>query len=239
MIDRNKFESLADALASVEDLDKVKAALVREQVIRQCVKETGESREIVVEMLGAFDSMAQEAVTALTDGDPTTLREALIRYVESLQPLLNDDPNDEEARTRGEVVDALSAILAYPFPEADQEPPVVLQPAPDTTRVLVEVAWNGTYYQPAERFAMVETWIRSALSDRDDSPEPTIRDLDGRDVEVVRTLGDSSTSVAPGLTCTHGAAVAEESPSVFHGAAPVRTFTDGCQSYGPYRNETP
>lgn len=40
------------------------------------------------------------------------------------------------------------------------------------------------------------------------------------------------------ITCDHGAAVTSQSPSVFDGAAPVRTFSDGCQSYGPYAGET-
>ena len=37
-------------------------------------------------------------------------------------------------------------------------------------------------------------------------------------------------------TCDHGAAVAEESRSAFEGAEPVRTYADGCQSFGPYRS---
>lgn len=41
------------------------------------------------------------------------------------------------------------------------------------------------------------------------------------------------------LTCHHGAAVTNETPSVFEGAAPVRDFADGCQSYGPYAGENP
>lgn len=40
------------------------------------------------------------------------------------------------------------------------------------------------------------------------------------------------------LTCHHGAAVTNETPSVFEGAAPVRDFADGCQSYGPYAGES-
>lgn len=33
----------------------------------------------------------------------------------------------------------------------------------------------------------------------------------------------------------HGAQVADETPSAFSGAGPIRTYTDGCQSYGPYK----
>lgn len=35
--------------------------------------------------------------------------------------------------------------------------------------------------------------------------------------------------------CKHGSPVKDESPSVFDGADPVRTFEDGCFSVGPYR----
>lgn len=35
--------------------------------------------------------------------------------------------------------------------------------------------------------------------------------------------------------CDHGAQVADETPSAFSGAGPIRTYTDGCQSYGPYK----
>ena len=35
-------------------------------------------------------------------------------------------------------------------------------------------------------------------------------------------------------TCEHGTALIETAPSVTKGAAPLRTYADGCQSYGPY-----
>lgn len=34
--------------------------------------------------------------------------------------------------------------------------------------------------------------------------------------------------------CEHGTKVVKSTPSVFDGADPVRTYADGCQSYGPY-----
>lgn len=57
-------------------------------------------------------------------------------------------------------------------------------------------------------------------------------------------LGTAKAALTPDalpddITCDHGAAVTKEDPSVFEGAAPVRTFADGCQSYGPYATETP
>jgi hypothetical protein len=43
----------------------------------------------------------------------------------------------------------------------------------------------------------------------------------------------------PGPTCDHGATVAEQEPSAFSGAEPIRTYSDGCQSYGPYSSDGP
>jgi hypothetical protein len=40
-----------------------------------------------------------------------------------------------------------------------------------------------------------------------------------------------------GPPCEHGAPVTEETPSAFAGAKPIRTYADGCQSYGPYQSE--
>jgi hypothetical protein len=40
----------------------------------------------------------------------------------------------------------------------------------------------------------------------------------------------------PDRTCDHGLPVVEETPSVFEDGTPVRTYEDGCQSVGPYRN---
>lgn len=101
--------TLAEALAEESDLDAVVKALARETVIRHMMAETGEPREIVAEQIDALSSMDQEAVLDLTEGEPTTLRDALGRYVDAIQP-------DDTGET---VVDALNAILAHPFPEGD------------------------------------------------------------------------------------------------------------------------
>jgi hypothetical protein len=37
--------------------------------------------------------------------------------------------------------------------------------------------------------------------------------------------------------CEHRAPVTRQEPSVFDGAEPVRTYSDGCQSYGPYSSD--
>jgi hypothetical protein len=55
-----------------------------------------------------------------------------------------------------------------------------------------------------------------------------VRRLSAADaVELTRRLND-------GRTCQHGSPVVSANPSVFEDAEPVRTFEDGCQSYGPY-----
>lgn len=50
-------------------------------------------------------------------------------------------------------------------------------------------------------------------------------------------LGPHPDCPAHSLKCEHGASVVREDPSAFEGAEPVRTFADGCQSYGPYSTE--
>lgn len=107
MIDRNRYESLADAMASVDDLGKVRDALIREETIRHVMRESGEDRKTVTDMIDAMDSMDQEAVLDLTEGEPTTLADALARYVEALEA---SDPDPE--RIAGE----LHALLSYPWP---------------------------------------------------------------------------------------------------------------------------
>lgn len=115
MIDRNKYESLADALASVDDLEAVKRALIKETAIREVVRESGETREVVTQMIDATESMGQEAVLALTDGEPTTLRDALERYLDRLERALEGDPGS----TLGDVAGELGALLAYPWTEEE------------------------------------------------------------------------------------------------------------------------
>lgn len=101
---------LAEELAQVEDLAAYREALVREQAIREVMAESGESREIVVEMIDSLDAMAEDAVLELTEGQPTTLRDALSRYVDDLEPRHGD-----YAMTHT-VAGDLSALLNYPWP---------------------------------------------------------------------------------------------------------------------------
>lgn len=108
MIDRNKYESLADALASVDDLEEVKRAVVRESAIRGAMKDTGEDRQTVTETMDAMEATGQEAVLDLTEGEPTTLADALDRYVDELK-------KRDELQPRDLITSELTAILAYPW----------------------------------------------------------------------------------------------------------------------------
>lgn len=90
-----------------EDLDAIGRALIRERVIRKIMIDTGESREIVVEQADAAESMGQEAVLELTEGEPTTLADALRRYAE-----------EAETRIGGwwvQVAEELTTLLNYPW----------------------------------------------------------------------------------------------------------------------------
>jgi hypothetical protein len=101
-----------EGLLEEADLEAVKRALAREQVIRDAMAETGESREIVAEMVDAHTSMDQEAVLDLTEGEPTTLRDGLEQFVAELERRMEGDPGS----TFGEVLDGLNALLSYPWP---------------------------------------------------------------------------------------------------------------------------
>ena len=90
-----------------------KRALIQETTIRQVMAETGEDRKTVTDMMAAMGSMGQEAVLDLTEGEPTTLAEALQRYVDTLEQAAMA----EETIRAEHVCDALSALLAYPWPD--------------------------------------------------------------------------------------------------------------------------
>lgn len=104
-------QAIRDMMTGVENLDTVVTALVREKAIREMVAVTGESREVVEESLGALDAMNEEAVLDLTEGEPTTLRDGLERYVQHL----DSDPFEHDMVNVDGVVNHLSALLAYPW----------------------------------------------------------------------------------------------------------------------------
>lgn len=108
-------ENLADLFANAPDLDRVRAALVREHAIRHVMAETGEDRQTVTDMIDAMESMDQEAVLALTDGEPTTLRDALDRYVADLER----DIEAGDAAGPVTISADLTTLLNYAWPKGD------------------------------------------------------------------------------------------------------------------------
>jgi hypothetical protein len=109
-------KSLATVLAETADLGRFQAALVRERVIRNTMAQTGEGRDTVVDMVDALESMDQEAVLDLTEGEPTTLVDALRRYVAELEAR---DPDGDELTPVARVTGDLGALLAYPWPDEE------------------------------------------------------------------------------------------------------------------------
>lgn len=101
-------DHVAELLEGTSDLTAVRDALVKEEVIRKIMRDTGEPRDIVVDMIDAMKSMADEAVLDLMEGEPTSLRAALQRYVDELE-------KRDELQPRDRVVDDLSVLLNYRF----------------------------------------------------------------------------------------------------------------------------
>lgn len=103
--------ALEAMLAEIPDLAAFRRLVVREEVIRQGMADTGESRQTLVDMIGAADSMDQEAVLALTDGAPTTLRDALATYADELSKR-----DDTETASVSQVFNDVTALLEFPYP---------------------------------------------------------------------------------------------------------------------------
>jgi hypothetical protein len=113
-------EDLIAALPHATDLEGLRDAVSREYVIRKVMTETGEDRQTVIDTMGAIDSMNQEAVLGLTSGAPTTLADGLQAYIETLD-LSREQSNSIPA---ADVIDALHALLMYPWPGEDAFPPI-------------------------------------------------------------------------------------------------------------------
>jgi hypothetical protein len=110
-------DTLAEIMAGEIDLSRVQAALVRETTIRQVMAQSGEGRQTVEDMINAMESMDQEAVLDLTEGEPTTLRDALLRYVRVLD---ERDPDGDELTPVAGVSGDLGAILNYPWSDEEE-----------------------------------------------------------------------------------------------------------------------
>lgn len=114
--------SIRELMAGEDDLEPVKAALVREVTIRRVMAETGEPREVVVEAIDASDAMADEAILDLTEGEPTTLHDGLRRYIDDLAG--RDWASSHEI---GAVLADLSALLNYRWPGPAATPPSAIE----------------------------------------------------------------------------------------------------------------
>lgn len=100
-------------MENTDDLDAVTRAVEREREIRIGMARTGQGREVVAEFLDAQAAMTEEGVLDLTDGQPTTLVDALTRYLEELE-------GRDELQPRARVAGELAAILAFPWPEDER-----------------------------------------------------------------------------------------------------------------------
>lgn len=129
---------LGAVFQATPDLEEAKAALIREATVRQVMSETGEDRKTITDMIDAIRSMGQEAVLELTEGDPTTLADALHRYVDALE---GNATNEDAQIIAGE----LSALLAYPWPGVPDA-----EALSDDTRTEVE-RWIKAADERAER----------------------------------------------------------------------------------------
>lgn len=103
---------LEEALTGTDDLDDVRRALAREEAIRDTMHETGESRDIVTQMLDSMVSMGHEAVLDLVEGEPTTLRAGLARWLDGVADRY---PGGMHADS---VIAELGTLLEYPWPLA-------------------------------------------------------------------------------------------------------------------------
>ena len=178
-VDVNK---LREALASEPDAASITRETAREVAIRYMMEETGESRELVEGMVDALECMAEETVLEATQGEPTTLRDALNRYLDVQETILaryaesgpDGRPPQDGMDVREEVAQALHAFLVHPFPDR-------VPPADNVTHVLVTVRWaRSDYYTRLEHMDLIRGWIESAFEDRSDSPTVEVQQLRDR-----------------------------------------------------------
>jgi hypothetical protein len=170
------------AILEEADLERATKALARETVIRSVMAESGEPREIVAEMVDAHTSMDQEAVLDLMEGEPTTLRAALERFVEDLDRRLEGEPGS----TSGDVLDGLNAILTYPYPEGDGAHPDVttVRKADGSVAAFLSTAGTVDGIRPhlprtPEQDAKERTTAEQWLADNPITPEQVARIMDG------------------------------------------------------------
>lgn len=115
------YQRIEDNLVHAPDLDRVIRAVEREREIRIGMARTGQGRVIVAEFLDAQAAMDDEAVLDLTEGQPTTLVDALRRYIAELEKQYELSMQQEGAENyRSRVVGELMTLLDYPWPEDER-----------------------------------------------------------------------------------------------------------------------
>lgn len=106
------FADLGVAMACEDNLVEVERALVREKAIRSTMARTGEGRQVVAEAMDAMQLMDEESVLELAEGAPTTMRDAITRYIRIMN---QESGTDEVEAYRDRVASDLDAILEYPW----------------------------------------------------------------------------------------------------------------------------
>lgn len=172
---------LREAMIGEPNMATITRETAREIAIRHAMAETGETRDVVEEMVDALECMAEEIVLGTTQGEPATLRDALNRYLDTQETILAryaesgpDGHPQDGMDVREEVAEALNAFLIHPFPDR-------VEPADNVTHVLVTVRWTRSdYYTRLEHFDLIRGWIESALEDRMDGPVVEVQQLRDR-----------------------------------------------------------
>lgn len=106
-------KALQAFLAGAPDLDAMERAIAREREIRIMMARSGQGRGPAADMIDVEQSMAEEAVLDLTDGEPTTLVDTLQRYLSELACRGELQPRDQ-------ITTELEAILRFPWPEDER-----------------------------------------------------------------------------------------------------------------------
>lgn len=104
---------VTDMLSGIEDLSTVERAVAREREIRIMMARSGQGRGPAADMVDAEQAMAEEAVLDLTDGEPTTLVDALQRYLSELACRGELQPRDQ-------IATELETILSFPWSEDER-----------------------------------------------------------------------------------------------------------------------
>lgn len=116
----------AEQVSRVDDLDGVWLALIRETVIRGVMAASGESRDIITEMVDAVRAIDREAVLNSTEGEPTTLEDAPPEDVTRLEIDVRWSPREDSSYYRlDERADLLEGWIESALCDRADSPEVV------------------------------------------------------------------------------------------------------------------